>query len=91
MNLFRMIHTVRFKMMAFFYFCILWSSEICFKHVLSNNNNNVHIIISNSKVIITCLSTFYNVTIGIKQQCLFSLFMYFNNYETIIIQKNKKL
>ena len=44
-----------------------------------------YIIISNSKVIITCLSTVYNVTIGIKQQCLFSLFMYFNNFETIII------
>ena len=37
----------------------------------------------------SCLSTFYNVTIGIKQQCLFSLFMYFNNFATIIIREDK--
>ena len=49
---------------------------------------HVHIITSNSKVIITCLSTLYNVTIGIKQQCLFPLFMYFNNFETIIIREH---
>ena len=40
-------------------------------------------------IIIMCLSTFYNVKIGLQEQCLFSYFMYFNNYETSIIREHK--